>query len=77
MAGGSALGVGVLDQGEHGAVEERDAGERAAAGDAAAACVFKRAARLSLASVARWQNAPSGEVQIVKNHFPAAQRYGY
>ena len=33
-------------------------------GDKASACMFKRAARMSLATVARWQN-PTGEVQIV------------
>lgn len=47
-----------------------------AAGDAGAACMFKRAARKSLASVSRWQN-PGGELQIVKNHVDAAQRWGY
>jgi hypothetical protein len=47
-----------------------------AAGDAGAACMFKRAARKSLASVARWQN-PSGELQIIKNHVNASSRWGY
>jgi hypothetical protein len=52
------------------------AGLSKAAGDSAAACMFQRAAHLSLASVMRWQN-PTGELQIVKNHFPARLRWGY
>jgi hypothetical protein len=47
-----------------------------AEGDAAAACMFKRAAHKSLESVKRWQN-PSGDVQIVKNHFDPSLRFGY
>lgn len=46
------------------------------AGDAASACMFQRAAHLSLASVKRWQNA-DGSLQIVKNHFPPVERWGY
>jgi hypothetical protein len=46
------------------------------AGDARAACAFKRAARLSLASVRRWVNA-AGDLQIVKNHVDPALRWGY
>jgi hypothetical protein len=40
------------------------------------ACMFKRAAHLSLQSVKRWQNA-DGSLQIIKNHFDPALRYGY
>jgi len=47
-----------------------------AAGDDAAACQFKRAAHLAAESVARWQNA-NGALQIVKNHFDPALRWGY
>ena len=50
--------------------------QSAAAGDAQAACMFQRAAHLSHASVRRWQN-PTGELQIVKNHFNASLRWGY
>ena len=52
------------------------AGEFARRGDSAAAGAFKRAARLSLKSIARWQR-PSGELWIVKNRFDPALRYGY
>ena len=48
----------------------------AASGDAALACMFKRAARLAHGSVRRWQNA-GGELQIVKNHVDPALRWGY
>jgi len=47
-----------------------------AAGDMARACVLQRAAHLSLASVKSWQN-PTGELQIIKNHFNASERFGY
>lgn len=47
------------------------------AGDAGAACRFRRAARLSLASVRRWLR-PDGALQIVKNRFmDPAQRVGF
>ncbi len=52
------------------------AGEFARRGDSAAAGAFKRAARLSLRSIARWQR-PSGELWIVKNRFDPALRHGY
>lgn len=42
----------------------------------ALACMFKRGAHLALMSVRRWQN-PTGELQIVKNHFDPALRWGY
>lgn len=58
------------------AVYEIQAGRYAAAGDTQAACMFKRAAHLSLGSVKRWQN-PAGDLQIVKNHFPPVDRWGY
>lgn len=48
------------------------------AGDAGAACVFRRAARLSHASIRRWIRAQDGALQIVKNRFmDPAQRWGY
>lgn len=40
------------------------------------ACMFKRSARLALGSVRRWAN-PTGELQIVKNRFDPALRFGY
>jgi hypothetical protein len=47
------------------------------AGDAQAACQFRRAARLSLESARRWLR-PDGALQIVKNRFmDPAQRVGY
>jgi hypothetical protein len=58
------------------AIYEIQATNAAAAGDVQAACMFRRAARLSLASVRRWQN-PAGDLQIVKNRFPPEDRWGY
>jgi len=58
------------------AVYELQAVQFAASGDAPSACMFKRAAHLSLQSVARWQNA-AGDLQIVKNHFDPSLRFGY
>ena len=55
---------------------ELAASQAVAAGDAQAACMFKRAARLAHGSVRRWQN-PTGELQIVKNHADPALRWGY
>jgi hypothetical protein len=49
----------------------------AAAGDAGAACMFQRAARLSHESVRRWQVPGEGRFQIVKNHYDPSLRYGY
>jgi hypothetical protein len=57
-----------------------------AAGDNQAACMFQRAARLSHASLRRWQNSGaaghgnasmSGALQVVKNWFPPTARWGY
>jgi len=45
-------------------------------GDRASAGAFRRAARLSLASVARWVR-PSGELWIVKNRVDPSRRHGY
>jgi len=45
-------------------------------GDKQAAGAFKRAARLALQSVARWQKT-GGELWIVKNRFDSELRYGY
>jgi hypothetical protein len=45
-------------------------------GDAAAAGAFKRAARLSIQSVARWVR-PTGELWIVKNRVAPELRHGY
>jgi len=59
------------------AIDEITAQELAEAGDAAGACMFKRAAHLSLQSVARWVNESSGALFIVKNHFPPQLRWGY
>jgi hypothetical protein len=47
-----------------------------AAGRADVAGAFKRAARLSLGSMKRWQR-PSGEMWIVKNHAEPSQRFGF
>ena len=49
----------------------------AAAGDAASACMFQRAARQSHAAVRRWQDPATGLLQIVKNRFPSQARWGY
>lgn len=48
------------------------AGIAAEAGDTGAACIFKRAARQSLAVVARWQNA-DGLLQIVSVGRPVCE----
>jgi hypothetical protein len=48
----------------------------ATAGDAVLAGAFKRAAALSLRSLARWKR-PTGEWFIVKNQFDPALRHGY
>lgn len=48
----------------------------AAAGDAQAAGVFKRAAALSLKSLMRWKR-PTGDWWILKNRFDPALRHGY
>jgi len=47
-----------------------------AAGDTMRAAAYKRAARLALASMARWVR-PSGEMQIVKNWIDPVTRHGY
>jgi hypothetical protein len=46
------------------------------AGNFSQASMMKRGARISLQSLRRWQN-PTGELQIVKNHFDPALRWGY
>ena len=51
-----------------------------ARGDDALACVFKRAAHLSLESVARWQRTGGpykGSLSIIKNRFDPSLRWGY
>jgi hypothetical protein len=48
----------------------------AALGDRAAAGAFKRAARLSQRSIARWVR-PSGELWVVKNRVDPISRHGY
>jgi hypothetical protein len=48
----------------------------ARAGDRTAAGAFKRAARLSLRSIARWVR-PSGELWVVKNRLDPSKRHGY
>jgi len=45
-------------------------------GNSSQASMMKRGARLSLQSLQRWQN-PTGELQIVKNHFDPSLRWGY
>jgi hypothetical protein len=45
-------------------------------GDMALAGAFKRAAKLSLASITRWVR-PSGELNIVRNRYEPAERVGY
>lgn len=55
---------------------EVNAGWARDAGDMQSACMFQRAAHLSHGSVKRWQNA-DGSLQIVKNHFPPTDRWGY
>ncbi|PZE20281.1 hypothetical protein [Paenibacillus xerothermodurans] len=57
-------------------VFESYANEYAAQGDTLLAGIFKRAAKLSLASVARWVR-PSGELNIVRNWFDPNERVGY
>lgn len=52
------------------------AGEFFKKGDKWTAGAFKRAARLALASIGKWQR-PSGELWIVKNRFEPELRYGY
>lgn len=54
------------------AIYEINAAAYAAKGDTASACLFRRAARLSLQSVGRWQTA-AGDLQIIKNWFDPAQ----
>lgn len=60
---------------------EVNAGLYAAQGDMASACMFKRAAHLSLESVRRWQVVDGGgkrsRVQIVKNWADPSLRWGY
>ena len=55
--------------------------DAAAAGDGAAACMFQRAARLSLQSVMRWQTLDAegrlSFLHIVKNRFDPSLRWGY
>lgn len=46
------------------------------AGNPIVAGAFKRAARLALSSMQRWQR-PGGELWIVKNHADPANRHGY
>lgn len=47
-------------------------------GDNASACMFRRAARTSLASIRRWIRPADGALQIVKNWFmDPKQRWGY
>jgi hypothetical protein len=47
-----------------------------AAGDTDLAAYYKRAARISLASMKRWVR-PTGEMQIVKNWIDPSQNFGY
>ena len=56
------------------------ASDAQARGDGALACVFKRAAHLSLESVARWQRTSGpykGSLSIIKNRFDPSLRWGY
>jgi hypothetical protein len=57
-------------------VFESYANEYAASGNHELAGVFKRAAKLSLASVTRWVR-PSGEFNIVRNWYDPSERVGY
>jgi hypothetical protein len=57
-------------------VFETYANEYAQQGNMALAGVFKRAAKLSLASVTRWIR-PSGELNIVRNWYDPSERVGY
>lgn len=57
-------------------VFETYANEYAAKGQLELAGMFKRAAKLSLASVTRWVR-PSGELNIVRNWFDPGARVGY
>lgn len=52
------------------------ASQLTAAGAPQLACMFKRAAHLAMQSVSRWQN-PAGYLQVVKNRFDPADRWGY
>ncbi len=56
------------------------ASQAKADGDDSLACVFKRAAHLSLESVARWQRTSGpykGSLSIIKNRFDPSLRWGY
>jgi hypothetical protein len=55
---------------------ETFAAQSAAQGDRRTAEMFKRAARLSLRSIARWVR-PDGELWIAKNRVDPARRHGY
>jgi hypothetical protein len=57
-------------------VFESYANEFARRGDSALAGAFKRAAKLSLASVSRWVR-PSGDLNIVRNWYDPSERVGY
>lgn len=52
------------------------AAEYAKKGDKQTAGAFKRAARLALGSIGKWQK-PTGELWIVKNRYESSQRFGY
>ena len=59
---------------------EIEASSAMARGDAALACVFKRAAHLAGESVARWQRTSgqfAGSLSIIKNWFAPGERWGY
>ena len=60
---------------------EIEASAANARGDAALACVFKRAAHLAGESVARWQRTSggpfNGSLSIIKNWFEPSLRWGY
>lgn len=83
MTGGRS-GQHLWNEASVGVVYEIAAATSAQAGDPASACIFKRAAHLSLRAVTRWlsQNATgssptAGRGQVVKNWYPPELRFGY
>ena len=64
------------NEAENAAIFEINANKWKKAGRADVAASFKRAARMCLRSMMRWQR-PSGEMWIVKNRAEPAQRHGF
>lgn len=64
------------NEAQQAAVFEIHAAKALKQGDRQLAGIYKRAARLSLASMQRWVR-PSGEMQIIKNWIDPKERFGY